>query len=137
MGVPEQWEVRVGDADRQAAVDQLRVHFSEGRLTLDEYEDRAARAFAARVRADLVPLVADLPVVKVRGSGPPVRPRPQRTTWDLALQVHTAVWVALSGFFLLLCVLVPSATRGLFIAILATGLTVGIHYGIKSVVEDD
>lgn len=40
---------------------QLRTAAGQGRLTLDELADRLERAFAAATRAELEPLVADLP----------------------------------------------------------------------------
>ena len=35
-------DLRVGDAEREAVVADLRVHAGHGRLTLDEFEERAA-----------------------------------------------------------------------------------------------
>ena len=53
--------LRVSDADRQRVADLLREAAAEGRLELEELEERLERAYAAKVAADLVPLVADLP----------------------------------------------------------------------------
>ncbi len=53
--------VRVGDAERRAVDDRLQRAHGEGRLTLDEYEARAADVWAARTQADLDALTADLP----------------------------------------------------------------------------
>jgi len=50
-----------GSADRERTVGVLRAAFTEGRLTQDELDDRAARAYAARTYSDLWALVADLP----------------------------------------------------------------------------
>lgn len=49
------------DAEREAAVDRLRDASGEGRLGADELEDRVRDAYAARTRAELDVLVADLP----------------------------------------------------------------------------
>lgn len=54
-------ELRVGDAERRAVDARLQRAHGEGRLSLEEYEERAARAWAARTRADLEPLTRDLP----------------------------------------------------------------------------
>ncbi len=54
-------QVRIGDAEREAAVSALGDHYAAGRLDLDEYDERTSRAFAARVQADLWPLFRDLP----------------------------------------------------------------------------
>lgn len=52
---------RASDADRQAAVQRLQRAVAEGRLDLPEFDDRARRAYAAVVMAELAALVADLP----------------------------------------------------------------------------
>jgi len=54
--------IRVGDAEREAVAAQLRDHYADGRLTLDELNERIDQAFAARTRADLAGLTRDLPM---------------------------------------------------------------------------
>lgn len=54
-------ELRIGTAEREAAVKILGDHLSEGRLALEEYEERMAAALEARTRAELRPLFKDLP----------------------------------------------------------------------------
>lgn len=54
-------DVRIGDAERQAVVDMLSRQAAAGRLTLDEFAERAGLVFAARTRTDLVHVLADLP----------------------------------------------------------------------------
>jgi class 3 adenylate cyclase len=56
--------VRVSDADRSQAVELLRQHTAEGRLTLDEFSERVGLAFGARTEADLRQVMADLPAVQ-------------------------------------------------------------------------
>jgi class 3 adenylate cyclase len=53
--------VRISDAERTQVVDRLRRHCADGRITLDEFSDRAGQVYAARTRADLVEVLADLP----------------------------------------------------------------------------
>lgn len=53
--------IRASDAEREQRLAQLRRHFAEGRLTLDELEERAAVAGEARTRGELEALTADLP----------------------------------------------------------------------------
>ena len=48
------------DADRERAIDVLRAGFAEGRLAKAEYEQRTARAYAARAYGQLGSLIADL-----------------------------------------------------------------------------
>jgi hypothetical protein len=59
---PNQVEtLRAADADRHQIAEQLKAALDEGRLSLDEYDDRVRQAYAARTYAELLPLVADLP----------------------------------------------------------------------------
>jgi Domain of unknown function (DUF1707)/Domain of unknown function (DUF4190) len=51
-----------GTGDRERAIDGLKAGFAEGRLTRAEYDERVARAHAARTYVELAELVADLPV---------------------------------------------------------------------------
>ena len=55
------YNVRVGDADRDAVATQLRDHFADGRLTLEELNERLDQAFAAKTKADLNIVMRDLP----------------------------------------------------------------------------
>lgn len=54
-------EQRIGDAERDAAVEALRDHHVAGRLTPEEFDERMSAALAARTRGNLEPLFADLP----------------------------------------------------------------------------
>ncbi|HEV2450761.1 MAG TPA: DUF1707 domain-containing protein [Streptosporangiaceae bacterium] len=68
--------VRVSDADRDATAAQLRENYAQGRLTLDELNQRLELAFAARTRADLDAVTRDLPYVPPSGALPSDRARP-------------------------------------------------------------
>lgn len=52
--------MRVSDADRHKVADVLRQAAGEGRLDLDELDERLELAFGAKTYADLVPITADL-----------------------------------------------------------------------------
>ena len=53
--------VRASDAEREQTVALLQRSFADGRLTQAELEERAGAAYAARTRAQLRDLTADLP----------------------------------------------------------------------------
>jgi hypothetical protein len=53
--------VRVSDAERDMVVSQLSEHFQAGRLTTEEFDERAGLALGARTRSDLTTLMTDLP----------------------------------------------------------------------------
>lgn len=53
--------VRASDADRDAVAERLRRALSQGRLTLEEFDDRIAAVCAARTYGELAELTRDLP----------------------------------------------------------------------------
>jgi len=63
-------ELRIGDAEREAAASALGEHFASGRVTREEYDERSDRVWAARTNSDLTPLLVDLPSL----GGPPPQP---------------------------------------------------------------
>lgn len=71
--------IRISDADRERAAARLQQALAEGRITLDELEERLAVVYAARYAADLLPPFADLPgddVVPVQLAEPAPSPAP-------------------------------------------------------------
>ena len=58
---PHQPDHRIGDAERQQAIDVLRGHTGAGRLTLDEFSDLAGEVYAAQTFADLEEVGRKLP----------------------------------------------------------------------------
>jgi Domain of unknown function (DUF1707) len=53
--------IRASDAEREEYATILRAAMSEGRLTLEEGEERLAAVYAAKYRDELPSLTADLP----------------------------------------------------------------------------
>lgn len=53
--------LRIGDAEREEALNALQEHLAAGRLDVDEYEQRAERVVAARFAEDLAEVLTDLP----------------------------------------------------------------------------
>jgi Flp pilus assembly protein TadB len=109
-------QLRIGDADREAAARELGEHFAMGRITADEHGERLDQIWAARTAADLKPVFRDLPRPR-----PESAPRPAASTnpsrgpgpqWSLArlpflfkvlvgivvigLALHHLAWVLLA-----------------------------------------
>ncbi len=53
--------LRAADTDRQRIAGQLKAALDEGRLSLDEYDERVRDAYAAKTYGELLVLVADVP----------------------------------------------------------------------------
>lgn len=73
--------MRVSDAERQDVAESLRQALTEGRLDLDEYDERVQRAYQAKTYRELGAITADLPDAKPPTPAPPV---PAATRRDLA-----------------------------------------------------
>ncbi|MFE3519474.1 DUF1707 domain-containing protein [Streptomyces sp. NPDC059166] len=54
--------MRASDAERERVAETLREAVAEGRLEMDEFEQRVDAAYKARTHGELEPLVRDLPV---------------------------------------------------------------------------
>jgi Domain of unknown function (DUF1707) len=54
-------QVRASDAEREQIAQIVRDAMSEGRLSLEEGEERLAQVYAVKYRDELIPLTADLP----------------------------------------------------------------------------
>jgi hypothetical protein len=112
----ERDRMRAADSDREAVADRLKAALDEGRLDLHEYDERLARAYAAKTYADLQGLTSDLP-----GTVPPQRARlaPQPPAPGPAVgEVHKPggpPWVASYAGVVIVCVIIWA------ISCLATG----------------
>ena len=53
--------LRTSDKEREQVAEILRAAMTEGRLTLEEGEERLGAVYAAKYRDELIPLTADLP----------------------------------------------------------------------------
>jgi len=96
-------EMRVSDAERQAAADRLRAFHADGRLDLLEYDNRLAAAYSAVTYGDLDTLFADLPasspsVVAPHAPAPAYVPPKQVldgmvvADMNLALKILWTIW---------------------------------------------
>lgn len=61
-------EVRASHADRDRIVDVLRVAAGDGRLTMEELDERVEAALSARTVGELAVLTADLPEAVTQGA---------------------------------------------------------------------
>jgi hypothetical protein len=68
------YDLRIGDAERDATMAQLRDHFVAGRLTFDELTERIDLALAAKTQGQINGLMADLPRSPRAARGEPPQP---------------------------------------------------------------
>lgn len=103
---PSGGAIRAGDADRERVVALLREHYTAGRLTTEEFDERLQKAFGSRTLGELETLTWDLPADVQQ----PVAARPARRSrhrpYDhvityvlVMLFLITIWWVAGGGYF--------------------------------------
>jgi hypothetical protein len=94
-------DLRISDADRHRVAELLREAAGEGRLDLDELDQRLEQTYAAKTYGDLVPLTLDLPghadtTPALRPGGVPARghdgrpvhaPAGAAPTWNTSLAI--------------------------------------------------
>jgi hypothetical protein len=79
--------LRISDADRHQVAELLRDAAGEGRLDLEELDERLEATYAARTYADLVPITIDLP----SGAEPAATPVPARDTLPATSMYETSL----------------------------------------------
>ena len=77
-------DLRISDADREQVAERLREAAGEGRLTIEELDERVEAAYAARTGSDLTPLTADLPE-PTAGEHPARRGAGKTRRWTVAV----------------------------------------------------
>jgi Domain of unknown function (DUF1707) len=65
-------DLRIGHAEREAAAASLREHYAQGRLTLEEFNERLDAAFKATTQSQLNRVTQDLPRATVPSAALPV-----------------------------------------------------------------
>ena len=138
---------RVSDSQREQVVRDLTRHCGDGRLTLDELEERVAEAYAATTAEDLRRALRELPrspSPMVQPAGPPIRTKPsdapvrdrsrRHDVLAAALQIHLVVYLAVIAFLSLIWLLAsPSAPFWPIWPAISWGTAVAIHAGVHKV----
>ena len=100
-------QLRVSDSERDQVAERLREAAGEGRLGLDELEDRITAVYTAKTYAELEPITRDLPVAGAR----PTARRIWSGSWRYFLRLLP---VALVAVFLLPAFVIFVVLRVLF-----------------------
>jgi hypothetical protein len=96
MDTPDPSQLRISDQDRHQVAEVLREAAGEGRIDLDELDQRLDATYAARTYADLVPITLDLPTTPT--TKVPLRPAatPSPVVPGPAEERHLAILSGLS-----------------------------------------
>lgn len=87
---------RVTDRERQATIDQLRLHTGVGRIDIDEFAARTEQALTAQTAGELAGLTADLPWMESSVD----RERRVRSARQETLRPYVSVMALLVGIWL-------------------------------------
>ncbi|MFI6918330.1 DUF1707 domain-containing protein [Nonomuraea spiralis] len=101
-------EMRASDVDRDRVAAILREHTAQGRITMDEFNERLEELYKSKTYGDLAKLTADLPDVDLRNR--PAKPetapvasgnlhpgmRAAWGAWAAASAVNWVIWLIVS-----------------------------------------
>jgi uncharacterized protein DUF1707 len=91
-------ELRASDHDRDRVADVLRQAAGEGRLTLEELDERLSAVYAAKTYGELEPITRDLPIGGPPAAGSAMSPRPSSAA-RIGGRPTSSVGVAILGGF--------------------------------------
>jgi Domain of unknown function (DUF1707) len=109
-------DLRIGDSEREAAAALLREHYAQGRLSLEEFNQRLDATFAATTRRQLGQVSQDLP-----HPGPPLPGLPQGARTGQRRERSWRGYRHAPRFLRLVPIIVALATLWI--------LTIGLHLG--------
>ncbi|GGL06336.1 DUF1707 SHOCT-like domain-containing protein [Planomonospora parontospora] len=100
-------QMRASDDDRDRVASVLREHYAQGRLTVEEFDERLEQLYASRTYGELATLTSDLPDVDLRAMREvaPCPPAKEETVkgrllamwgpWAFAVSVNWGIWFAI------------------------------------------
>ncbi|MBG0827748.1 DUF1707 domain-containing protein [Planomonospora sp. ID67723] len=98
-------KMRASDDDRDKVASALREHYAQGRLTVEEFDERLEQLYASKTYGELATLTSDLPGVDLRKLPATAERRPERRVekrnrelagmwapWAVAGSVNWMIW---------------------------------------------
>ncbi|WP_433437341.1 DUF1707 SHOCT-like domain-containing protein [Nonomuraea sp. CA-141351] len=101
-------EMRASDADRDRVAAILREHAAQGRITMDEFNERLEQLYTSKTYGELAKLTSDLPDVDLRHPPAKVSKSPERRggmhpgmkaawgAWATASGINWVIWLIVS-----------------------------------------
>ncbi|MFB9879177.1 DUF1707 domain-containing protein [Planobispora siamensis] len=99
-------QMRASDDDRDRVASVLREHYAQGRLTVEEFDERLEQLYASKTYGELATLTSDLPDVDLRklptaAPRQPAKPEESRSNqlaamwapWAIASGVNWVIWL--------------------------------------------
>ncbi|GIH75878.1 hypothetical protein Plo01_23070 [Planobispora longispora] len=100
-------EMRASDGDRDKVASVLREHYAQGRLTVEEFDERLERLYTSKTYGELATLTSDLPGVDLRNLPDVAEQRRQKelaerkkrkdlvehwSFWAVASSINWVIW---------------------------------------------
>ncbi|MFB4272179.1 DUF1707 domain-containing protein [Nonomuraea sp. GTA35] len=108
-------EMRASDADRDRVAAILREHTAQGRITMDEFNERLEHLYQSKTYGELAKLTSDLPDVDLRHL--PVKAgaaaKPQQQGMHSGMKAAWSAWAAASGINWVIWLIVSITTGDL------------------------
>lgn len=100
-------DMRASDGDRDRTAAALREHVAEGRLTVDEFNERLEQVYTSRTYGELATLTSDLPEIDLnrlpavsKESKPAPEQQPGQVNpwvpWAIASGINWVIWLIVS-----------------------------------------
>ncbi|TDC99548.1 DUF1707 domain-containing protein [Nonomuraea deserti] len=101
-------EMRASDADRDRVAAILREHTAQGRLTMEEFNERLEQLYESKTYGELARLTSDLPDVDLRNRPAKVESKAVKKggahpglvaawrTWAVASGINWVIWLIVS-----------------------------------------
>jgi uncharacterized protein DUF1707/2TM domain-containing protein len=129
--VAESPDIRASDSDRERAADALRRHFGEGRLTLEELEDRLSEVYATRTLGQLTSSQGPMRELPVLAPPPPVQTtgHPDHTRHlSKGFPEHLAAYIAVNVMLIFIWIAAGGGFFWPIFPIAGWGIGVVAHY---------
>ncbi|PTR31598.1 uncharacterized protein DUF1707 [Rhodococcus sp. OK519] len=117
-------EIRVGTVERERALETLTQHFSDGRLTVTEFDERTGKIASATTRGQLDRVFDDLPALTPSA---PATVSPEAPAADRDVTWRNTVMAVIPFLALALFFLVPIDNSWLFFLLIPA--TAAILFG--------
>jgi hypothetical protein len=105
-------EMRASDADRDRVAAVLREHTAQGRITMDEFNDRLEQLYKSRTYGELAKLTADLPDVDLRHRPARKAELEPKKNMHSGMQAAWAAWAMASGINWVIWLIVNASSDG-------------------------
>ncbi|MBV9383529.1 MAG: DUF1707 domain-containing protein [Streptosporangiaceae bacterium] len=126
-----QGRLRASHADRDQAIEVLKIAFVQGRLVKDELDARVAQAFASRTYAELAAVTADLPP-GLLAEQPSLKPARAHAGPSMNAAITGGAFMMLTATTLMVAAVATGS--GVAVLVVALFMTVGVAAALAAMI---